>query len=337
MQDVKPLNYEAEKERFFQARLDGTKYNPNFTYRKASNTQYTADLQSLASKIETIENPVLNQYIALIERTCKWVEMFESKGAEFGSWLYSLYGEPAEEIVTYAYSVLDSDKTLIADKENQSAADAGLYFEDRLKSFGFSGWQVIHESMPAKIRINSIQKVIYVNIYASFSDRELQRLAVHEIGTHVVRRENGAKQPYEIFKFGFPKYLECEEGLAIFSEEKAGLLSDFEFGKYCLRTIACSLAKSSQFSEIFDILCRYTSSEHAYAITARVKRGLSDSGELYGYTKDQLYLSGYLKLKAMSKADVKRLYIGKIGFIELDNLDFKSLNEKDIYIPPWAQ
>ncbi len=45
----------------------------------------------------------------------------------------------------------------------------------------------------------------------------------HEIDCHVLRSENGKQQPFKIFNYGFPNYLETEEGYAIYMVNQLGI------------------------------------------------------------------------------------------------------------------
>lgn len=335
-EDIKPLNLEKEKAAFFRAVEKGQSYNPHFIYRQVDNERYLGELNAISEKARKLESYLGNQYVLHTKKLSEWVSNFQKKGEEFGEWLYSLYSKPKQDLLCNATSQLKKIGYLEREKVEVASKDAREFFYRTIDEYGFSSWRVRYDSMPAKIRISSAEKIIYIDRDSKFSDAELLRLSVHEIGTHVARFENGSKQNQLIYRFGFPGYLECEEGLAIFSEEKADRLSDYDIGKYCLRVIACDLAEKSSFWEVFTFVNQYIEKNQAFLITARVKRGLSDTEKSHGYAKDQLYYSGYLKVRELPVDDVRKLYVGKVGFNQLSFLDFGAVNQDAIYKPSWA-
>lgn len=333
--DLKPVNLDQEKAEFFQSIKEGREYNPVFEYRKTDNIKYLDALLEVAKDASEFGSYTGTQYVFHCEKLYDWITKFSSKDSDFGAWLYDLYGKPDASTVESAKRELSRIGYLHVEPETSTAMDAKEYFEGVLKEYGFSGWKIKYESMPAKIRISSAERTIFIDGKSRFTSRELSRLAVHEIGTHVVRYENGSKQDLMIFRFGFPNYLECEEGLAIYSEDVSGNLSDYDIGKYCLRVIASELAQHCSFHEVFSSISKQIESEQAFAITARVKRGLGDTSQPFGYSKDQLYFSGYLKVRELKTAELTKLYSGKIGFSQLHDSEFTGKTNPEQFVPEW--
>ncbi len=331
--DIKPINLDREKERFFSFKSRQQPYNPIFEYRRPEGLDKIDYLRDLVTQANDLSSPPT--FLPLAEDLIVWVSEFSDKKESFGEWLYSLYGAPNEALVSYARDTLKNQAPDPPLTENITSNDAKKFFCELLKDYRLSHWSVQLTHMPAKVSVNSAETTIYINSQSSFTEIELKRLGVHEIGTHVLRYENGSKQSSEVYRYGFPRYLDCEEGLAIRSEERAGLLSAADLQKYSLRVIACSLAERCSFNEVFDQLAEHTSSELAFSIATRVKRGLSDTSQPFGYSKDQVYLSGYRAVCRIPEDDIWKLFVGKIGFNELENLDFDSFERSNITIPEW--
>jgi len=156
---------------------------------------------------------------------------------------------------------------------------------------------------------------LYIKKDAKFSPLIIKRLIAHEVGTHMVRAENGCQQPYTIFKRGFPGYMGTEEGLAVVNEELCGVLNNQTLKVYAGRVIAVYMALTCGFREIYNHLSKNFNKETAWKITLRAKRGLADTSKPGGLTKDYLYLDGYYKVKKYIENgnDINKLYIGKIG------------------------
>jgi uncharacterized protein (TIGR02421 family) len=132
-----------------------------------------------------------------------------------------------------------------------------------------------------------------------FSKNQLQVLANHEIGVHMVTTFNAVNQPLQIFSNGFPNNVETQEGLAVYSEYMSGCLTLNRLKELSYRVIAVdSLIKGYSFSDTFDLLYNQYKLEKdkAFAITLRVHRG-------GGFTKDHLYLSGLQKVYQYAKQD----------------------------------
>jgi hypothetical protein len=68
-----------------------------------------------------------------------------------------------------------------------------------------------------------------------YASGDAKRLAVHEIGVHVLRSVNGESQPCRLFSLGIPGYLATEEGLAAYSEELTGCLDTTTMRNYAGR------------------------------------------------------------------------------------------------------
>lgn len=336
-EDIQPLNLEEQKDIFFAKKSKGLKYNPIFKYRGVNN-KFLEKLSILQSNLQKIKaDYFVDEYIMQTKNLYDWVKYFSrKKDKKFAKWLYGLYGKPSEELVKNAKNVLGS---LEDDEDLKPEVDAkkmSLIFKEELKSYGFLDWKIIKTEIPTNFRISNIEKTIFINKNISISNKNVKRLLIHELSTHILRYENGATQKNDVFKYGFHKFIECEEGLAIYSEEQSNLLRNSDMKQYCLRVIACYLAENYTFNDIYDEISKYTTKAVAFSITTRVKRGLEDTSMNYGYSKDQIYFSGYQKMKKISIDKIKLLYCGKIGFKQLKNMNFNEVNFENVRFPKWV-
>ena len=143
-----------------------------------------------------------------------------------------------------------------------------------------------------------------------FSKNQLLTLANHEIGVHLVTTFNGKSQPLKIFSNGFPRNVETQEGLAVFSEYMSGSLTLERLKVIAYRVLASdSLIKGSSFSDTFDLIHgQYKLNRNdAFTITMRAHRG-------GGFTKDRLYLSGLGKIfrRHQKSKSMDNLLMGKV-------------------------
>lgn len=192
-------------------------------------------------------------------------------------------------------------------------------------------WRVQKISMVASASVVPSQRILYLKKKMLFSKRFIQRLKVHEIGTHAVRAENGRLQPLNVFLHGLAGYLPTEEGLAAYNEEQFGLLDNTVLRTYAGRLVAVDWAQKLSFSELVKELSQYFPEKKAVTLALRTKRGLAHGGDKGGYTKDAAYLTGYWALKKYeaSGGDFAPLYYGKVGLKDLPVLE-----KLDWLVPP---
>ena len=150
----------------------------------------------------------------------------------------------------------------------------------------------------------------------------LQTVLNHEIQTHYLRRLNDAKQPWhEQTVSRVRKWKRTEEGLAVYNS-KGDNNTDLRSTAH-LYTMVYQ-AQSHDFATIYRLnLDFFHDQEHAFSQTLRVKRGLTDTSQPGGFTKDIVYWEGYLQVKdwlADPAHQLKDLYWGKIGTQEVEEL-----------------
>jgi hypothetical protein len=88
---------------------------------------------------------------------------------------------------------------------------------------------------------------------------------------------------------------------------------------------------------MFKFVAQYFDNDTAFDIVARVKRGLIDTSELGGYTKDQVYLKGYLQIRDLPKEILKKLYVGKISIQDLQLIEESKIELSTFNVPKWIE
>jgi uncharacterized protein (TIGR02421 family) len=335
-----PLNLTEEKDKFISNLKRGSIYNPIFQYKKISYDRNDAllRLKKYEKKFRKYSNPISPFYLELIREDIEWINNFcERDTHRFCDWLSKLYGKPEDSFYTQA---LDKIKSLRLENHNETQISAIKMKEriiNKLKEKNINGWNIRVKDSSSRISVATITKTITIKENAYFSFSEIDRLMVHEIGTHVLRYENGRKQKYILFKKGFPNYLKTEEGLAILSEEKNNVLSQKDLVKYCARLIASYLCFNSDFCDLFKVVNNYLNIDDSFDIVARVKRGLINTEQFGGFTKDQIYFRGYLEVKYLPLDKMRKLFLGKIGIEHLDIIDQLENINFNINLPKWVE
>jgi len=338
---INPTNVEWCKASFLRAIENGVDYNPVFEYRDIdfSVSQVIASLQSFRNHFEKHQSYESQLYCKAIDFDIDWIENISRRNSvKFTNWLSNLYAKPSKYNLNLAIETIrELNPSPLKEILKPSAAQERM--DTELQKRDYCNWTtMISWDITAKIYVDSIHNKIVINGNKLFSHQELDRLIVHEIDTHVLRHENGKKQNSLIYAYGFPDYIETEEGLALFAEYKTNLLSDLDLSKYCARLIASYYTYELSFCDLFWLLCEYVPQEIAVDIVIRVKRGLHDSASKGGFTKDQVYFSGFNLIRGLDIDKLRLLYVGKVGVADLDRIpgisDKLTLNSD---IPLWIE
>lgn len=328
---LNPINAEEEKEKFFKEYKLGNYYNPQFIYEKFDPEigRFYEELLLIRNKFEICKDSLLAPYyIKNIDDLVLRTDLFRHrKDPEFGEKLSKLYGRPsshllkeAKQNITKLKYAQNDEENLTPDGENLTPNEVYEIFKAEMENYGFK-WNIkIHTRASANLSVNASLNEIKINALKKFSEMKMRRYIYHEIRTHVFRAENGKLQPFMIFKNGFPDYITTEEGLALFNENKYGLLSSEDVKRYSARVVAADYSLKHSFYEIFEKLEKHFPPSLAYSIVQRVKRGMSDTSLPGGYTKDMVYMDGFQKVSSFLKNNdsMEILYTGKIGLDDVD-------------------
>jgi hypothetical protein len=331
-----PINLQVEKITFIERYKKKQYYNPYFEYKNTDYSEYIKELVHFKELFLKTEHSLSNLYVLKIDDEIEWIKNFSNKHSTFSQWLSSIYGIPQKNVFEYAHEVISNTKKMEQPlNRDLSPIDVKHKIKSEIQNFRFNDWTIEIKNMSARMSVNNLLRTVNINENAVFSMDEVERLFIHEIGTHILRGENGAKQSSLLFKYGFPRYLETEEGLAVFSEELNNLKKIEDMSRYSLRVVACSLCFKMDFYCLFDYIQQFADLEMAFDIVARIKRGLNDTCEFGGYTKDQIYLSGYLKIKELDNSELRKLYMGKIGIDDIKYIEKSNIKIENYYIPKW--
>jgi hypothetical protein len=339
--DLQPVNLLEEKEKFLAEFAAGRHYDPTFTYESNNHLSQLESLQNFRKRFEASGFVLSSEYIKLIDENIEWIEHFANRDAAgFNAWLTSLYGFPNAGITQRAeQECMALDNLLMQEPDAEiNASEAAAVFGQALADRGMNDWEIVLEETPARMSVNALQQRIKIKTSSSFSHNDIKRLLVHEIDTHVQRNQNGNKQVYKLFSYGFPDYLETEEGLALYAEQRTGTAAPGAPARYALRLLLCRWSENSGFSDLFmKALPHFSSPGKAFDSVARIKRGLSDTSLPGGYTKDQVYYSGFLKVSQLSGHIIHKLYCGKIGIQHLPLLDKLEYFVGKYHFPDWVR
>jgi uncharacterized protein (TIGR02421 family) len=331
---VNPINVELEKVRFFKSKFT---INPTFKYKpiKINSYELSKSLHSIdTTKIEDIT--IRHLYESAITGCIDKINLLSSIGTD--KFLYNslrYFGRPNKIDIRNAEYILLLPEIK---EENIKAQRFGVdkakkIFQESFADYGFVGKiRVDKKVLSTAMVVNSTETVI-LKYGATFSQNELQYLAEHEIGVHMVTTMNAANNKLKIFSIGLPINTRTGEGMAILAEYLSGNLTMKRLRELALRVIAVDLmCNGADFKECFNSIVQdyKTDTNMAYNLVTRVYRG-------GGFTKDYLYLNGFSKLFKFWQEgnDLTPLLVGKtsISFYNtiVEMID-RNLIEKPQYI-----
>ena len=168
---------------------------------------------------------------------------------------------------------------------------------------------------------------------AAFRADRVEPLLHHEVGTHVVTYQNGARQPLTLLTIGLPGYDETQEGLAVLAEYLTGGLDPRRLRVLAARVVAVGkMLDGAGFLEIFESLrADYRiPARTAWSIAIRVVVG-------GGSVKDAIYLRGITRLlDALAEgSSLDVLFVGKLA---LDHIPLiQDLLDREVLQAPWVR
>lgn len=318
-----PINIKEEKAFFHGYFVDKKPYNPQFEYNAPPNSWELLFLnfQKKLNPNSFWERLLYNDVTLMILEMQATKEHSPEKITAHTLWAHGL---PSKSLITTAKKILAEPLPSSNENLEISAMDAGVSLENALKSSGLNDWEVnITSEMNAKMMVKSAEKRVYVREGTMFSNESIKRLLVHEIGTHVFRYINGESQDLKFLRLGLMGYLPTEEGLATYHEKKYGVQDVKTLRRYALRVLAAYKSLSMSYYELFTYLSKYANDfDDLFDIIKRAKRGFIDTGAYGGHVKDQVYLSGFLKVSELLDAKPDCYSLLMSGKVSLDMLDF---------------
>ncbi len=316
LQRFTPINIEEEKNKFF-ADKERT-YNPQFKYPETdfSIEEYRKVLERYL--LQPQEDDVFTHLVhERIRELLLWLDLHEWKGRKDVARISSfLWGQPSKNILREAQELVN---TLPAEPEEREllGKDIIAALQETLTEMGFTNWKIALEEGTTRAQLNTQKNILRIDPKGTFSENDVEKLTIHEILTHVQRYENGTQQDHFIFSLGTAQQLETEEGLATFSEQQAGVLTDQVLRRIALMALSVDFAKTHSFAQTFAYLEHYVDEEKAFTMTMRIKRGFADTSVPGTFSKSHLYFTGYKKLQSLKKEDIPYLFVGKISYIHL--------------------
>lgn len=285
--------------------------------------------------IEEIESPLLSGLLAEKQRELdRQIELVRLRGTDgFLNASLDLFGGVEPSLHHLAETILrdvPASAPLEADAgidEVMAAVDAELaWYGGECGEFGCE--VVVDTDLSSMMMVS--HGTFYVDGDIRIPHARVQPLVQHEIGTHVVTRHNGLRQPLRQLAVGLAHYDPLQEGLGVLAEYLAGCLPGARLRILAARVVAAEMAiQGERVPAIFDALheSHGLPTDDAFDVAVRARRG-------GGLTKDAVYLDGLREL-VQYLADggaLEPLFRGKFALSHLSVLD--RLQDEGWVAPP---
>ena len=311
---VTPINGERAWHTFSES---GYKVEPRFQYRPLGTDPLLLKRRLLSIRTEEIEDPTLAHLFRqtqdeLDRQITMLVDVATRRFLPGSLQVYRGVEPPLLDLARDILGLLphsnEERSGSISAKEFARRANREIqYYRRQMKSF--VGRAIVRDDMYSGLL--STGGNLYVGRETTLTERRVEALIQHEVGTHLVTYYNGQAQPLRLLKVGLAGYDGLQEGLAVLSEYLVGGLSSGRMRTLAGRVLATDqMACGAPFSETFRLLVEGHGFEPqtAFTITLRVYRG-------GGLTKDAVYLRGLVQFleHARRSDDMEPLFVGKLA------------------------
>ncbi len=249
-----------------------------------------------------------------------------------------------EETLKFRQQTLEKFAKLInvpADKETFTAPEIKEVFENALQILQADGWRVvIYESNGSSVSVNQEKKEVMIPSTKTITADRLRALIVHEIGTHIVRREEGEHSRLLLLGLGLDRYESGEEGVATSRGDVMTLpVKNFSgLDGHLAISLAYGLdGVKRDFRSVFDILVSYftlielqTGKEKDMAIKeardrawnrcVRTFRGTDCKTSGTAFTKDIIYREGSIGVWDVIRHNPEEVVNFNVGKYDPTNL-----------------
>jgi uncharacterized protein (TIGR02421 family) len=307
---INPINNNTEEIKFIKNQASSIpkfKYSPikinPYELKKELSNLPTYAISDISSR--HLYESVINSYLDKIDL----LSSLNSPKFLYNSLRY--FGRPSKKDINNANYLIQLPEIATEPSKVPSLGtdEAIISFKKGLNDYGFDAKIELSKKVISQVMVLNSKKTIQFRPDAKFTRSEINALVAHEIGVHMVTTMNSATQKLKLFSVGFPVNTETQEGLAILSEYLSGNITMKRLKKIALRVIVVDMmCNGANFIECYKFVKQkyIADPNEAFTLITRIFRG-------GGFTKDYLYLSGFVKILRFwnNDNDLNPLLIGK--------------------------
>lgn len=332
-----PKNLSKETDRFFKSK----RYNPQFEYKELPNIN-DHNIDDLERRVESIDLP--NELFYHLIDDINNLRLLYHTRRSIGKATFPIYSN-----LFFDWNIV-SPESIVKEvylpkfqNENKGKLRKSNEIKNQLQEIIDKKYKIPYY----RVRVNNYSKnIIFVKSNIIFVGRGIKRfqnnvdrLMVHEVESHLIQNYNMKKLRNPLLRLTRLSTSELyAEGLAVYNEIKTNTITKKAFDNYYFRLKAVNNLNLS-FREIYEMLISDgLDSKHAYNITFRVKRGMTDTSKPGGYPKDAAYFLGYKAVLDFLKHNKeKTMYYSKNPNLTKLLMKYKLIKKEDILLPKFKK
>lgn len=298
-----PINYQEERDKFFENFYNGKIYNPVFKYKTISKNRYLKLKKDIAKlDLNIIKNANLNKiykfYINDLNDRLELIYAIGNDNKIFDA-AKKVFGVVEDDKFELSINNIQKVNSLFP-KDNCDIKISKyklIYKVEKIFEDNNINWNIQFRDEGAFASVDTAKKILFFKENnEGYSKLFVDILIAHEIMGHIKQSVEAEKIGLKIFETGFGYYELIHEGWALYNEEKKNSELRNRIYIYYISTFIASI---KSFYETFCFLLKFIDIENAYAMTARVKRGFKHTSIKGSFLKDKAYLEGYLEVRNM--------------------------------------
>ena len=336
LKNITPINIKEEKEKFIKSKWE---YIPEFKYKQLKIN--FKDLQEKLDKIEITEIPLSNIFKRKkeeIQNKIKFLQAFEKwDSLEQTKYSNLLFGDINKDNVSFCKEQLEKRFNIVEEKDL-------IWFDEIEKyilKFNHIYWINIKVKKANKTsRFVMSGDTLYVQDWITVWKKETRSIIAHEIEGHYLRRINWRKMDYKIFSRWTASYIEIDEAIAIYNQNRFLNEQDPKYYRIFEWYYFLNYTKKHSYEKLIEKLADFYNYDFSKVFDRllRIKRWFKKASDEWIFYKDVVYLNWYKKILDFLEEwwNLKELYIAKINLEDLEELKssyFIKLDFNNLKIP----
>lgn len=333
---ITPTNIDSERQKFIEKSGD---YIPKFEYR-----EIPFDIEELEHELKLIEIPdiplsgLYDKKQQEIYNKLQFFRAFRDQDTSDMT-LYSkkIFGDITEQNFINSKDIITGRDQVESEQEFLSYED----IKDYMKKFNhIYGIKVKILQADTTARFTMKGDTLVFRRGASVGKREMRSIIAHEIEGHYLRKINGRQSPYSIMARGAARYIETDEWIAIYNQNRFITPRDKKYYSIYERYYFTGYALKHSYRRLIKHLAEFYEDdyERVFAYMLRLKRGFTDPSREWVFMKDVVYVNGFLSVESYLDTgwSLEDLYIWKLHLDDIKTIkghDFFTKHKKDRVIP----
>jgi len=333
---INPINTAEQKQIFIEKAWD---YIPKFEYQEVP-----FDTIELRQKLEKIDVPdipcaeIYHKKYKEIENKLSFFEAFiDQNTSEIESRSKKIFWDIIDENFAHAKKRLESRDKIRTEDEFLERQEV----EEFMKKFNHiykTKIGVLESDIAARFTMK--WDTLMMRRGAQVWKREIRSIIAHEIEGHYLRKLNGKMTSMKIMSRWGARYIETDEGIAIYNQNRFLGEQDKKYYGIFERYYFVAYGMKHSYRRLVQHLCEFYDNdyERVFSYMLRLKRGFKDPSKTGVFMKDVVYVNGFYSVQEYLESwwELKNLYLWKLHIDDIPIIQWESLfssHRKDILIP----